>query len=89
MYKKPGTYLIGPVLDAPRTYGAVAELAILPSELLTSIRDIAFSLYRRQRFAADGLNDLPNDEPVANLKSRETKTSASQSHAWGPLCLTA
>jgi hypothetical protein len=87
MYKKPGTYLIGPVLDARRTYGAVAELAILPSELLTSIPDIAFSLCPRKRFAADGLNDSPKDEPVADLMSRETKTSGSQSHpAHGDLC---
>jgi hypothetical protein len=42
IYKKPGMYLSGPVLDPPRTYGAVADLTNVPSELLTSIPDIAF-----------------------------------------------
>jgi hypothetical protein len=55
---------------------------MVPSELLT-IPDIVFSLCPRK----GSPNDLPNDEPVADLMSRETKTSGSQSHpAHGDLC---
>jgi hypothetical protein len=87
MYKKPGMYLSGEVLGARRTYGAVAELVIVPSELLTSIPDIAIFLCPRKRLAADGLNDLPNHEPVADFMSREAKTLGSQSHRMRTLAL--
>src|SRR5215468_11071279 len=44
IYRKPGTYLSGPLLGLPWRYAAVAELAIAPSELLASVLDIGFSL---------------------------------------------
>ena len=59
MYTKPGMYLSGPVLDAPRIYGAFTGLTIVPSELLTSIPDIAIFPVFSERLAADGLNELP------------------------------
>src|SRR5262249_21222073 len=44
IYKKPGVYLNAPLLGTPRRYAAVAELAIGPSALLTSVLAIDFPL---------------------------------------------
>jgi len=42
VYETAGMYLSGPVLDAPRIYGAFTGLTIVPSlSFLTSIPDIA------------------------------------------------
>jgi hypothetical protein len=69
MYKKPGMYLSGPLLGAPRTYGAVADLKIVPSELLTSIPDIAFSCVFGSGWPLMVSITYPSDEPAADLMS--------------------
>src|SRR5437660_511332 len=57
IYRKPGVYLSGPLLDAPWRNAAVAELAIAPSELLASVLDIGLPCLSR---AASSLNVAAN-----------------------------